>query len=110
LVVAAACASRSALILCAIVERAKKCLDFTVTFHLMHLLFCWQHGGFPSSWEWWIANGVSLIGMALLGECLCMKREMQEIPLFAPQREARASSGYSRVNRRLMDQRHNEIP
>lgn len=101
----------SALILCVIVERAKKCLDFAATFHLMHLLLCWQHGGFPSSWEWWALNGGSLVGMALLGEYLCMKRELQDIPLFGSQRgtrESESESGaglYSRVGRRLADQR-----
>lgn len=95
-----------------IVERAKKCLDFTATFHLMHFLFCWQHGGFPSSWEWWAVNSGSLVGMALLGEYLCMKRELQDIPLFGPQREPRESGvgAYSRVGRRLVaDQRHADV-
>mmetsp|Transcript_24091 Transcript_24091/g.80975 ORF Transcript_24091/g.80975 Transcript_24091/m.80975 type:complete len:168 (-) Transcript_24091:1820-2323(-) len=72
-----------ALALCGIVERAKKCLDFTFTFHFVHLLSCCYYSGFPTSWEWWVANGLALACMALLGEYLCMKRELQEIPLFA---------------------------
>jgi hypothetical protein len=91
-----------------VVERAKKCLDFTATFHLMHLFFCWQHGGFPSSWEWWTANGVALVGTALLGEYLCMQRELQDIPLFGSQKEARESTAYSRVNRRTAE-RHDIV-
>uniref|UniRef100_A0A7S0LSX1 Uncharacterized protein n=1 Tax=Coccolithus braarudii TaxID=221442 RepID=A0A7S0LSX1_9EUKA len=34
------------------------------------------------NWEWWVLNVVSLALMALLGEFLCMRRELQDIPLF----------------------------
>jgi hypothetical protein len=83
------------------VERAKKCLDFTATFHILHLFFCWRYNGFPANWEWWVANTASLVGMALFGEYLCMRRELQEIPLFGAKRDARETAGeYSRVGRR----------
>lgn len=88
-----------ALALCIIIERAKKCLDFAFTFHFVHFVGCWCHSGFPSCWEWWMANSASLIAMALLGEYLCMKRELQEIPLFSPS-GAGVSNTYSRVSRR----------
>uniref|UniRef100_A0A7S0HYH8 Protein SYS1 homolog n=1 Tax=Phaeocystis antarctica TaxID=33657 RepID=A0A7S0HYH8_9EUKA len=68
--------------LCLVVERAKKCLDFTTTAHILHLCFCVMYDGFPASWEWWAVNLMSLIMMALLGEYLCMRRELQDIPLF----------------------------
>lgn len=86
---------RRALALCVIVERAKKCLDFTTTFFCLHMLGCWYHSGFPTSWEWWLTTGLGIIMMALLGEFLCMKREMQEIPLFSL--SAGHGPGYSRV-------------
>ena len=28
-----------------VVERAKKCLDFTVTLYFLHLMFCWAYRG-----------------------------------------------------------------
>ena len=65
-----------------VVERAKKCLDFAATAHFVHLCLCSAHGGFPSSWEWWVLNGASLGAMATLGEYLCMRRELRDIPLF----------------------------
>ena len=68
-------------ILCIVVERAKKCLDFAATVHIFHLCGCTLYEGFPDSWEWWTINLVSLTVMALLGEYLCMRREMAEIPL-----------------------------
>ena len=65
-----------------IVERAKKCLDFTVTAHFLHLCFCTLYEGFPEGWEWWLLTTLSIVVMSLLGEYLCMRREMREIPLF----------------------------
>ena len=35
-----------------IVERAKKCLDFSSTCYIWHLVFCWAYGGFPRSLTW----------------------------------------------------------
>ncbi|EPS74473.1 hypothetical protein M569_00284, partial [Genlisea aurea] len=64
-----------------LVERAKKCLDFVATLWIIHLFLCTSYGGWPSSLTWWIANGIDLAVMALLGEYLCMKREMREIPI-----------------------------
>jgi hypothetical protein len=69
--------------LCIVVERAKKCLDFAATVHVLHLCGCVLYDGFPGSWEWWAVNVMSLIVMSLLGEYLCMRREMQDIPLFS---------------------------
>ena len=71
--------------LCVVVERAKKCLDFTVTAHFMHLCSCSLYDGLPDHWEWWAVNGMSVVLMALLGEYLCMRRELQDIPLFGGQ-------------------------
>ena len=65
-----------------VVERAKSCLDFAATVHVLHLFGCTLYdGAFPQGWEWWLVNLVSLAVMALLGEYLCMRREMREIPL-----------------------------
>lgn len=66
-----------------IVERAKKCLDFAATVHVVHLLNCWMYDGLPNSWEWWLVNLMSLVVMSLLGEYLCLRREMREIPLLS---------------------------
>mmetsp|Transcript_4969 Transcript_4969/g.5752 ORF Transcript_4969/g.5752 Transcript_4969/m.5752 type:complete len:159 (+) Transcript_4969:347-823(+) len=66
-------------VLCLVVERAKKCLDFAFTTHLIHLSFSSIYDGFPSTWEWWLLNLASLVIMAVLGEYLCMRRELREI-------------------------------
>ena len=71
-----------AIIIVPIVQRAKKVLDFAATVHFNHLILClFFDAEFHSSWTFWTHMGVSLITMSLLGEYLCMRHEMQEIPL-----------------------------
>ncbi|PSS07448.1 hypothetical protein CEY00_Acc17795, partial [Actinidia chinensis var. chinensis] len=64
-----------------LIERAKKCLDFSATLHIIHLFICIMYGGWPSSLTWWVVNGTGVAVMALLGEYLCIRRELQEIPI-----------------------------
>lgn len=64
-----------------VVERAKKCLDFTATLYLLHLLFCCAFRGWPRSFEWWLLNFAGMVLMAVLGEWLCLRKEMRDIPL-----------------------------
>ncbi|KAG4199107.1 hypothetical protein ERO13_A05G129132v2 [Gossypium hirsutum] len=63
-----------------LIERAKKCLDFSATLYIIHLFICLVYGGWPSSVTWWVVNGTGVAVMALLGEYLCIKRELREIP------------------------------
>mmetsp|Transcript_1820 Transcript_1820/g.2487 ORF Transcript_1820/g.2487 Transcript_1820/m.2487 type:complete len:159 (+) Transcript_1820:96-572(+) len=71
------------LLLVMVVGKAKKCMDFGVTLFLIHLLICTCYDGFPWSWEWWIPNLVGVVVMIVLGEYLCSRQELREIPLFA---------------------------
>lgn len=64
-----------------LIGRAKKCLDFSATLYIIHLCICIIYGGWPSSLTWWIVNLACLAVMSLLGEWLCIRRELQEIPL-----------------------------
>lgn len=64
-----------------IVEKSRKCLDFGSTIYIFHLLFCSLSRGCPSAWEWWIVHVVGLIVMVVLGEYLCSRIEMRDIPL-----------------------------
>ncbi|XP_071711628.1 uncharacterized protein [Rutidosis leptorrhynchoides] len=64
-----------------LIERAKKCLDFAATVYIIHLCICILYGGWPSSITWWIVNGTGLAVMGLLGEYLCIQRELREIPI-----------------------------
>lgn len=64
-----------------IVEKSKKCLDFSFTLFVVHLFIVCVYDGFPSTWDWWIVHIFSVISMVLLGEYLCARREMEDIPL-----------------------------
>ena len=64
-----------------VIERAKKCLDFAATLYIIHLFICIVYGGWPASVTWWVVNITGLAIMALLGEYLCIRRELKEIPI-----------------------------
>lgn len=64
-----------------LVERARKCLDFSATLYIIHLFLCIMYGGWPSSMAWWVVHGTGLAVMALLAEYLCIQREQREIPM-----------------------------
>lgn len=68
-------------LLAIIVEKSKKCLDFSVTIFLIHFLLCTMYDGLPATWDWWIVHVFGTIMMVLLGEYLCSRRELDEIPL-----------------------------
>ena len=79
--------------LCVVVERAKKCLDFTVTAHFMHLCSCSLYDGLPDHWEWWAVNGMSVVLMALLGEYLACGASSRTSRSSAASRERSARRG-----------------
>ena len=65
-----------------VVQRTKLCLDFTCTVHFYHFIVCWIYNGtFPLTASWWLTNVLSIVFMTVLGEYLCMRTEMQAIPL-----------------------------
>ncbi|XP_012456825.1 uncharacterized protein LOC105777874 [Gossypium raimondii] len=64
-----------------LIEREKKCLDFAATLYIIYLSICTIYGGWPSSVTWWVVNVTGFAVMALLGEYLCIRREMREIPI-----------------------------
>lgn len=76
-----------------VIERAKKCLDFSVTLFVIHLFICIVYGGWPSPLTWWVVNGTGVAVMALLGEYLCIKRELREIPITRSRSNAEEHGG-----------------
>mmetsp|Transcript_12747 Transcript_12747/g.20643 ORF Transcript_12747/g.20643 Transcript_12747/m.20643 type:complete len:168 (-) Transcript_12747:632-1135(-) len=67
--------------LCVVIGRAKKCLDFAATVHILHLINCTVFGGVPLRVTWWVVTVINVGVMAIVGECLCFQRELREIPL-----------------------------
>lgn len=70
-----------ALLLVIVVEKSKKCLDFSVTLFLIHFFLCCFYNGAPSTWDWYIVHVLATILMVLFGEYLCSRRELDDIPL-----------------------------
>lgn len=68
-------------LLAMIVEKSKKCLDFSVTLFLINLTVCGIYAGVPSKMDWWIVHILGTIIMVVLGEYLCSRRELSDIPL-----------------------------
>ncbi|CAL4173787.1 unnamed protein product, partial [Meganyctiphanes norvegica] len=67
-----------------VVQRTKQCLDFTVTAHFLHLIGSWFYNGhLPSQPSVWLLNLVTITLMCVLGEYLCMRTEMQNIPVMS---------------------------
>lgn len=67
--------------LAALVRRAKQVLDFSATLYLVHLLFCTLYGGFPRLGLWWLVQAACFTIQTLLGEYICVRRELQELPM-----------------------------
>lgn len=64
-----------------IVEKSKKCLDFSLTQLLLHFILTCLYGGFPTQLQWWIVHIAGTIAMVVFGEYLCSRKEMEDIPL-----------------------------
>lgn len=81
-VLAAVAASLSgALLLRTIVEKSRKCLDFAVTLTALHLLFCLFYSRQWPDAAWCFSTLAVLVVMVVLGEYLCSRRELMDIPL-----------------------------
>ena len=65
----------------AIVEKANKCLDFTVTVVIIRILVVWYNWEFPAQFWFWVHEICWATMTCLLSEALCMKMEAKEIPL-----------------------------
>ena len=71
-----------------LVERTSKCLDFTATMYLLHLVFVCIYSGIPLSIVWWAVNGGALFITVLASEYICLKIEQQEISLTFSQKKS----------------------
>ena len=82
----------AAVAVAALVERAKKCLDFASTAYALHFAACCVVGGFPRGGGWWLVNAGGFAAAALSSEFVCLQREMADIPLGQALRRAAAAA------------------
>ena len=69
-----------ALFLTFVVERSKKCADFTITFYVIHVLLCMLYSQeMPRGYGFWLTMFISACCMSVAGEHLCMRLETQDI-------------------------------
>ena len=67
-------------VLLQVVQRSKKCWDFSFTSHFLHLLATWAYSGsFPSSFGWWGTFALGVVVMTVVGEQLCARAETENI-------------------------------
>lgn len=65
-----------------IVQRTKQCTDFSFTVHFVHFMACWIYNlSIPSSVAWWLTNIGCIALTTVLGEYMCMRSELKDIPL-----------------------------
>jgi protein SYS1 len=81
-----------------VVERAKKVIDFAITWHFIHLIMVILVSGLPFTWWFWLAFALSVLVHIVLAEFLCMRRELKEIPLNGAIRVPERSLSESSVN------------
>jgi len=75
-------ALNSALTIFYLVGRYKQCLDFAVTIHFYHFVFCWFYNGqMARLFTWYATQFFSIVIMTILSEHLSKKSEMRNIPL-----------------------------
>eukprot|EP01062_Namystynia_karyoxenos_P027108 TRINITY_DN20897_c0_g1_i1.p2 TRINITY_DN20897_c0_g1~~TRINITY_DN20897_c0_g1_i1.p2 ORF type:complete len:278 (+),score=93.50 TRINITY_DN20897_c0_g1_i1:87-836(+) len=87
-----------------VVERSKRCLDFAITVHVVHMLLCWAFRSFPVTFEWWALCVINVTTMTLAGEYLCVRRELREIPLQNPDERHMQQSQLVRQKQEQMQQ------
>jgi len=84
LMVLAISAVAGAALLRSVVEKSRKCLDFSVTLFFIHMAasVAYSRSAVPTA-TWCLAHAGALVLMVVLGEFLCSRNELREIPLVA---------------------------
>ena len=78
----------SVLAMVIVLARSKLVLDFALTLHFLHLLITSIYlGGIPREIAWWGLQGMSSVGMVVLGGWACRWRELRPISIAVPREE-----------------------
>ncbi|KAJ3441309.1 protein sys1 [Anaeramoeba flamelloides] len=77
----------TAFIISKFVKRSRKCIDFLITFYILNFLIYLIIDGFPSKMGWWVVTTTNQIIMMYLTIKLVRKKELEEIPIYAPLEE-----------------------
>ena len=69
------------LALALLVEKANKCLDFTLTIFMFHVIFTCLLYRMPNTLSWWLWHALTITVTVLSSEYVCLKIETAEIKL-----------------------------
>ena len=82
-----------------IVDKARNILDFVLTNFFIHLIICTINSGFPSSFIWWVIQGIVLTLVTLISEFISLKIEQQEIKLdFSVSKKVKITDSLNNIN------------
>lgn len=74
----------SAYLLMIFVERSRQCLDFSITYYVVHFVCVWYYSrSIPDSFVWYFINIFGACIMCVTSEFLCRREEMRSIPISA---------------------------
>lgn len=62
-----------------VVRRAKKCLDYVLSYNLIHFILSACVSGFPLSWVWYLNFICCILVTVLVSEYACYREEIREI-------------------------------
>eukprot|EP00040_Diaphanoeca_grandis_P017497 m.91381 g.91381 ORF g.91381 m.91381 type:complete len:193 (+) comp26462_c0_seq4:402-980(+) len=86
-----------------IVGRAKQCLDFAATIHVLHLVFTMFYATFPTTASWWVVNTVSAAITASVAEYVSMNINLEAIRVTNPKAASNRSPKKSKEKLRQSD-------
>lgn len=73
-----------ALLLKIFVERSKSCLDFSITYCILHFIAVWYYSrSIPDTFLWYFVNIAVAFIMCVTSELLCRREELKSIPISA---------------------------
>lgn len=72
----------SAFLIKTFVERSKLCLDFSLTYTVIHFILVWYYSkSIPTSFLWYFTYATITTVMCLTSEFLCRHEEIKSVPI-----------------------------
>jgi hypothetical protein len=72
------------LIICIMSHHRMNMILYISLYHTCELCFTMPLQQVPFDWEWWITHVFASVIMASLGEYICSRNELEDIPLYNP--------------------------
>lgn len=86
-----------------VVGRAKQCLDFAATIHVIHIGITWLATGFPRTIAWWVVNAACVALTSSAGEYICININLGSIRVKGVPKAPRPSRTTQKLKARVSD-------